>query len=256
MTDVAEDDAAQDDTAVPESSEGPKQQSARAPYMSYRGFRTLVGDLRQDGIPGRFDKSYFGGQSGSLIAQTRGTLRYFDLIDDQQHPTDTLTALVTADNAAAEKAVLRKLLEAGYPDALALSLNATAGQLADVFRQRGLSGATVQKAIAFYVSLADEVGVEVSPHFRKGRVTTATGNGARKRSIKVVRRTPPPPPVAQTTKPPTEAEQRAAYVEMLMTLVQKNESNVQESLLDRIEKALGIDSAAPQSRGSDVPQEE
>src|SRR5262245_45725179 len=51
------------------------------PYMSFQGFRSLLDRLRREGLPQVFDRSFFGEVSGSLIAQIRGTLRFFDLID-------------------------------------------------------------------------------------------------------------------------------------------------------------------------------
>jgi hypothetical protein len=235
------------------------QQAAKAPYMSYPAFKKLYSEtLAADGIPGRFDKSYFGNVSGSLVAQIRGTLKYLELIDDQQKPTRLLNDLVYADQDG-QLEILRWLFETKYADARALGPNATAGQLAEVFRERGLSGATVQKAITFFTGMADDIGAEVSPLFKKGRVVAAAGNGTRKRRIKIVK--PPPPPTPATPhasgKPQTvEEQQKAAYVTMLMELAKNGDTANQEGLLDRIERALGIGAGPPAQGDSDLPQEE
>lgn len=221
-----------EDTAVAEvKSSGPK-----APYMSFKSYTNLLDKLGEEGLPAVFDKSYFGNQSGSLVAQVRSTLRYFDLIDEGYHPTADLEELVKADEE--DRKILMKLqAEAKYPEALALGLNATGGQLNKVFQDRGLTGATVDKAVAFYLGLVEYLGIEVSPMFRKRRASN--GGTRRRKVVKPDEPTPPPAPVVSS-----EEKQKADYVAMLMELAKTNEVNAdnQQVLLDRIEKALGIGS--------------
>lgn len=227
-----------DEVPIPAGDEA-KQQAPGAPYMSYKGFQNYLTRFSEEGLPGRFDGSYFGNQSGSLVAQTRGTLRYLDLIDDDKHPTDLLKTIVEADEGE-RKQHLKMIFEEKYADALALSKNATAGQLAEVFRERGLSGATVQKAITFFLGMAEDLGVELSPHFKKGRAAASNGGTRKRRAAKT---TPPTPTPHVVEHKPTSVEaQKAAYVNMLMELAKKDDAdgNSQQALLDRIEKALGI----------------
>lgn len=211
---------------------------ASAPYMSYKGFKNYLTKFREDGLPARFDGSYFGNASGSLVAQVRGTFYFLGLMDEAKAPTDLLKLIVESDEDE-QGEYLKLIFEEKYADALALDINATSGQLAEVFRDRGLSGATVTKAITFFLGMAEDVGATLSPHFKKGR-TAASGNGGgrKRRAAKAVE-----PPVAPTPPPraATEEEQKAQYISMLMDLAKDNdESSVQQSLLDRIEKALGI----------------
>lgn len=226
--------------------EDAKQQPASAPYMSYKGFQNYLARFAEEGLPGRFDGSYFGNASGSLVAQVRGTLRYLELIDEDKHPTDLLKTLAEAEEAE-RKQYLKMIFEEKYADALALSKNATAGQLAEVFRNRGLSGATVQKAITFFLGMAEDVGVELSPHFKKGRVAASNGSTRRRRSSKpAAEPIPVAQPLVQQPRVSTEAEQKAKYIEMLMELAKRDDadSDFQQALLDRIEKALGIGGGA------------
>lgn len=232
-----------DDAAPTES----RSSVTTAPYMSYTGFKNLLEKLGEDGVPGRFDKSYFGNISGSLVAQTRQTLRYFELIDDEQHPQDVLKQLVNADETG-RKQILLAMFNEKYPDALALSPNATSGQLSEVFRERGLSGATVVKAMNFFLGMADEVGVTLSPHFKKGRVSAASNGSRRKRAPKAPAQTVQPPSIPPPATPVTSKEaQRAKYVDMLMTIAAKSEGEMpSQELLDRIERAIGLDTGEPQ----------
>lgn len=209
-----------------------------APYMPFKTLLNLLDRFREEGgPPAVLDKSYFGGTSGSVVAQNRSGLRYFDLIDDDYVPTDTLTLLVDATEDE-RKSYLKGLIEAKYTDALALSPNATQGQLDKVFQERGLTGATVAKAVSFYLSATEYVGINVSPHFKKRRVSSGNGTRRRRPAAKAQASPLPTPPTPQVM---TEEQQKVKYVDMLMDLASKDTTgDSQKDLLDRIEKALGI----------------
>lgn len=237
---VSSDSIEFEEVAIPAADDA-KQKAPGAPYMSYKGFQNYLTRFSEEGLPGRLDGSYFGNQSGSIVAQTRGALRYLDLIDDDKHPTDLLKTLAEADESE-RKQYLKRIFEEKYADALALSKNATAGQLAEVFRDRGLSGATVQKAITFFLGMAEDVGVELSPHFKKGRAVAGNGGTRKRRAAKTTQATLPPTPHVEPPQPTSVEAQKAAYVNMLMDLAKRDdaETSTQQALLDRIEKALGI----------------
>jgi hypothetical protein len=224
-------------TEVEESAVAEAKSSGSAPpYMSFKTYTNLLDKLREEGMPAVFDKSYFGNQSGSLVAQVRSTLRYFDLITEGYEPTPDLDDLVQADEED-RKILMKMQAEMKYPEALALGMNATAGQLNKVFQDRGLTGATVDKAVAFFLGMVEYLGIEVSPMFRKRRASN--GGTRRRKVVKPDEPTTPPAPIVSS-----EDQQKADYVAMLMNLATTNDVNAdnQQVLLDRIEKALGIGS--------------
>ncbi|WP_028652769.1 DUF5343 domain-containing protein [Nocardioides halotolerans] len=232
-----------------------------APYMPGKSFTNSFDRYASDGLPDMFDSSFFGNISGSTIAQTRSTMRYFDLIDDQYVPTEMMRDLVAADEAT-RKETFKIMVEEKYADALALSLNATSGQLVKIFNERGINGATVDKAIGFYLHMLDYVGIPYSSHFKKRR--PSAGNGTRRRATKKQAETTPPPLVINRPKIVTEEEQKAAYIQTLLDLAKRDDADatLQDKIFDRIEKALGIGagpttpppSAAPDGRSdSDSP---
>lgn len=229
---AAEADAALEEAAQP-----------TVPYMSAKGLLNLLDKLQQDTIPSAFDRSFFGAQSGSLVAQVRVTFKFFGFIDEARRPTGFLREVVAAD-ADGRKALLRQVIEPAYADVIELAhANGTAGQLQELFRQRGLSGGTVQKGIAFYFGMAEYLDLPMSPYFKRGRASGGTNGGTRR----VVRRrkateTPKSPPPSPTPRQDTSlAGKKAAYIDMLMAIAQKSAENgeVQAELLDRIERALG-----------------
>lgn len=219
-------------------------------YMSFPSFRGYVDRFRDQGIPNVLDRSFFGNQSGSLTAQVRGTFRALGLIDDDYRPTDLLRKVAAASDDE-RILLLRSITESKYEDAIALGLQATSGQLSEVFRSRGISGATVQKAITFYLGLTEYVGIETSP-FLKARVPS---NGSTRRNGK--KRTPAAPPV-QPVPPPIqpqrslEEEKKSAYIDLLMVLAKDTDAKDSDrsDLLNRLERAIGIPPGSESNSGS------
>lgn len=247
------------DLSTPESSVEPPEavRGSSVPYMSFQGFRTLLDRLHANGVPQVFDRSWFGqNQSGSLTAQIRGTLRFFDLLDEEKRPTPKLQELVSADEPERIK-ILREIAETKYADAIGLGTNATQGQLADTFRARGLSGESITKAITFYVALTEYLSLPTSPFYKQARVSNSAGNGgsprrtSRRRKPSVPQEPPPPLRVDQPAVPPLEVK-KTEYIDLLMKLAEgsSDKGEVQKDLLDRLERALGYGpTAANQRRG-------
>lgn len=212
-------------------------------YASFTSIRTLFDTLRESGLPARFDRSYFGAASGALIAQTRGTLRFLDLIDDDYRPTPQLAELVGSDEEG-RRVILRRLAEERYAEEITLAgQNGTHGQLLAVFKERGLTGATAQKATTFYIHLAQHVGLPVSQYFTQSRAASS-GNGTARR---VARRRNRPAVLDVETVPPQDPietldKKRGAYIDLLMRLADRQDGELPPTeLLDRIERALGYE---------------
>lgn len=236
MDDIPEDGGVRDDEPKRTVVEGPT-----APYSSFTAFYNLLDRLKEDGVPQLFDASFFGQQSGSLVAQTRGTLRFFGLLKENKQPTDKLHELVAADDAGRIK-ILRELGEEQYALALALGTNATTGQLAEVFRGTGLTGNSVVRAITFYVSYAERVGLPLSPFFKKGK-SPAGNSGSPRRTSRRKRQavdSAQTPAVVQPSTTSIEVK-KAAYIDMLMDFARQSEKPPEADFLDRIERVLGYD---------------
>lgn len=211
-------------------------------YGSYPSLMKIIDRMQQHGIPPVLDRSFFGNQSGSLTAQQRGSLRFLNLIDADFRPTDEMKMLVLSDEEG-RKDILRQLAKEAYADQLKLAeINGTQGQLAESFRKMGITGSTVDRAISFFLTLAEDLGLPTSPHFKKIASQPANGSRPRRRKTAAKGVTPAPPPPADQA-PPTamSAEaQKASYVQMLMDLAKGAEDDNQKDLLDRIERALGL----------------
>ena len=138
-------------------------------YVSWGAFLAFINKLRDAGLPQRIDRSLMGNASGSLISSLMAAIKSLGLIDDAQRPTETMKALVAAADEQRKthyEAMFRRTYTFVGDDAEFHLESATTAQLAQKFREQGMSGSTVVKAIAFFLSLAKAADVKVSPHLK------------------------------------------------------------------------------------------
>lgn len=138
------------------------------PYLSYKTFRSFVESLKV-GIPGRIDRSVLSSLSGANQSWLLGALRFLDLTTADGKPTDRLRRLVESEGAERQKR-LQELTRSAYPtlfrDGFHLS-TATPRQLEEAFAALGPSGDTVRRCVTFFVGLAKDAELQVSPHIKK-----------------------------------------------------------------------------------------
>ncbi len=140
------------------------------PYVSYRTFRNFVDGLQQ-GIPARIDRSYWGDNlSGSTGTQLVSTLRFLGLVDRDSLPTSRLKMLVFAKGAQRSEA-LRQIAGEAFGFVLQGSFDcqtATYGQLEETFRNtHQLTSDVVRKCTKFFIGLANDAGIPLSPYILK-----------------------------------------------------------------------------------------
>ena len=149
---------------------------APPPMLSLAKLLLLLVKL-EAGIPRRITravlKEYFAA-SGSLIYALIATLRFLHLIEGEDNSvTPTLERLV--EEKTARKQHLEALFYASYTQVLAdignLSV-ATHEQLEEAFTRRyHIDNDMRRKAITFFVHLAQEVGITLSPRIRTAETT-------------------------------------------------------------------------------------
>jgi hypothetical protein len=209
-----------------------------APYVSWGSFKNLLERMEGDGLPTRIDRSYLSNMAGSTQSHLLKALRELDLIDDNGHPAEALKLLVANSESRPER--IGQLVQQFYAEAINLGNNATQSMLEEVFTDSyNVSGSTRRKSIAFFLGAAKFGEVEVSKHFKTPK--RASSNGAAKRKSKKqadgVPLAPPPPPPAASDDP------KLAYVNLLL---KKADEEMSPDLLDRIERAIGLDSQPSQ----------
>jgi hypothetical protein len=141
------------------------------PYVSYKSFLTLLEDLREQGVPARLDRSYWGEKfSGSTGTQLMSALRFLELADGNGLPSPTLKDLVKAkSNERGE--VLKKISRDSFSflqNSEFSAESATYSQLEEVFKDEyKVDKDVARKCIKFFVEIIVDAGIPLSPHITK-----------------------------------------------------------------------------------------
>lgn len=141
------------------------------PYTSFTTLTNTIDRMREEGgPPSRLDGSYLSNYAGGTRYTFLAALKSLGLIDDEGKPTPTLTELVGAHDEKRQKEIMGDVLRQYYMDAISLPANATQAQLETVFRNYGIGGSTLRKAIGFYLSAARFADMTFSRHFKLPKI--------------------------------------------------------------------------------------
>jgi hypothetical protein len=159
------------------------------PYVSYRTFYHFIEYLEQNGIPSRVDRSVGGDRySGSTWTQLLGALHFLGLIDTNDTPTVQLKQMVAAREEARTQA-LNKICFDSYRFLMGSSFDpktATPSQLEGTFHEvyNMSKPDMVRKCIKFFIEIAQDAGIPLSPHIIKKSRRTHLGTGTKKSTKK------------------------------------------------------------------------
>lgn len=202
--------AMQDDTR-----EGPP------PYAPYSSWQQLLDGLKRN-IPARIDNSYlkqyrFNQSTRSMIATA---LDFFRLVDKQGVPTEKLQTLAQA-LANGDKSQLRELVENSYRPLLEdIDLStATPDMLQERFKAERAKGDVVRKCVSFFVALADDTGMQLSPHIHRRR-RQPRGPSANSNDTKTVSKSDSKP-VTRRGRPPSVPARDVVERSLAASLVDK-----------------------------------
>lgn len=145
-------------------------------------------------IPSRIDRSYLSdlGFSDSSTLTIKAALRFLGLVDPQHEPTESLRKLAEAVGES-QQAVLRKLIEESYSPVLAgLDLQtATMGLLQERFEKYGADNNVGHKCVSFFLALAKDAGIPLSPNLlNKSRIGATPMPSVQPATIPARRRKP------------------------------------------------------------------
>ncbi|HEY5178112.1 MAG TPA: DUF5343 domain-containing protein [Terriglobales bacterium] len=139
-------------------------QSAKATPAPYLPFRTFLSSIEalEHGVPKEIDRTIWRSQSGMVQSQILMALRFFNLVDDEDQPTDLLHEVV--DSKDDRPVVVGKLLTIAYADLLVHDLTKTTPKmLEDAMEQYSVTGETKRKAVAFFLKAAKYAGFPMHP---------------------------------------------------------------------------------------------
>lgn len=168
-----------------------------AAYVPWGTFKNALDRLASIGLPGRIDRSVFGGLAGGTQTQLIAAMRFLGLIDEDHSPSKILRE-VTSKNESDRKLLLRHIFKSAYADLFQLDLRtASLDQVQEVLaRAYGVTGSTLSKAVRFFLAGAKDLDIELSPFLdetkKKNGAPRSNGLG-RRRAKKILARNPPPP---------------------------------------------------------------
>ena len=149
-----------------------------APYLPFRTFLSAL-DALNHGVPPIIDRSIWRTQPGGVQGQIMGAMRFFNLIDEANKPTEHLKRLV--EKREHRPAAIRALLEWGYAKLIAGDLTKmTAKMLEDGIEQYGVSGETKKKAVTFFLQAAKFGDLALSPYLQ-AQIRATPGTRRRRR---------------------------------------------------------------------------
>lgn len=146
------------------------------PYVSYKTFSNTLEEFKSD-IPSVIDKSVLSSMSGSTYGALISALQVMKLIDIKNVPTEKFKNLVKSVDGE-RKEILKQVFESVYDFLAEDNINTTQmtiNQLNAKLSLMGATGATIKKCRSFFLALAKDSDIELSPFLTKV-VRTRTNN--------------------------------------------------------------------------------
>jgi len=159
------------------------------PYLSPTTFLNFI-DTHRRTLPTRIDRSMMPTLSGGDQVRILKSLTFFGLIGETGEPTEAFQKLAALDGEDLQHA-WSTLLRHSYPY-LFQGFNlekATHGQIEERFREQGIKGDTVRKAVAFFIGLARTAELKLSPYFKGMKKPGSSGprvprKGSRRQGVR------------------------------------------------------------------------
>lgn len=155
------------------------------PYIAYKTLSHFLDRLKAVAVSSRIDRSMMSTYSGAVQGQLLTTLRYLNLTNEEGIPNQILYELV---NSAGEERlrILKEIISSSYPFLFKKDLDLkqiNPQQLLVLFEDAGVSGATIRKSVVFFLSMARDAGIQLSPHIKRMRFKYASPLQVRKTDV-------------------------------------------------------------------------
>lgn len=166
------------------------------PYIAFQTLKTLLQNMKADGVPGRIDKTMLRNFSGAVASQLITALKFLNLTNGDGVPTTQMRDLVSAYGSEDWPVVLGSVIKAAFSPIFALNLEtATPGQFTEKFGDVfDGEGDTMRKAVTFFVNAVREAKIPISNYIMrnkkpraangKKRVKAATGTVTGKAEVR------------------------------------------------------------------------
>jgi|SRR5579872_2252140 len=150
-----------------------------AAYCSFKTFLSVVDSLGQ-GVPKRIDRTMWRSYSGVVQSQIMMALRFFNLVDDEDRPTQALHRLVDAPHDKRPEQI-GALLRYAYNDIVEHDLTKTTPKMLDEMMENyHVNGDTKRKAVSFFLQAARFADLPMHP-LLSGVIRNSTSRPKRKK---------------------------------------------------------------------------
>ncbi len=144
------------------------------PYVSYSSFTSFIKGLSETHVHDRIDKTVMSNYSGSTIYALLPALQWLNLIDENGAPQTMLHALANAKDDNEYREHLSKIVKERYSFVFNAGFDlakASGGQVKEAFEKQDISGSTITKCMSFFLAIAKNAGIVISPHVKAPPLT-------------------------------------------------------------------------------------
>jgi hypothetical protein len=139
----------------------PKTDVPLCPYVPYGTFQNQTRALGEKGVPSRIDNSVLVHLAGSIQSQLLSAWRFFDLIDSDGKPSQTLKDLIVSTDDG-WNTYMSELIQKHYSaEQLQELRNGSPNSFAEKF---GGAGSVREKSCRFLITAAQGCGLQVSKY--------------------------------------------------------------------------------------------
>jgi Family of unknown function (DUF5343) len=142
--------------------------SRKPPFLSFKTLTNFLDQFQDKSVPSHIDRSILpSSMSGGNQAYLQGALKYLGLISEHNVPSEYFIRLTSAQKEQ-KGPIWREIVDRAYGFVMNdIDIErATTKIVADRFKEQGISGDTVRKAITFFQHAAKEAGMQISPHLK------------------------------------------------------------------------------------------
>jgi hypothetical protein len=152
-----------------------------AVYVSWQTMKSALEQLSQGVPPSRIDRSVFPGLAWGVQSQLFAGMKFLGLTGSEGEATPLLNELVSGDEQNRKKK-LKEIIERSYAGLIALDLTKTtpAQLLEKIGELYNVSGDTRGKAVRFFLSAAEYVGIPLN-NLLTGKKTNGATSTRRRR---------------------------------------------------------------------------
>jgi len=153
--------------------------SMSPPYLPFKTLTNFLTKLEAEGaVPSHIDRSILSHMSGGTGSLVIHGLKALGLIEVDGAVTERFRQLALEPDRRPE--IMREVLEERYPAVMEeCAQNATPLRIQTAFRDMGVEGSTLRKAMSFFQGAATLAGVALPPGFKPPAARSANGSSTR-----------------------------------------------------------------------------